>query len=51
MDSITAGIKKVFEDDKLQKELSEKGLENVKRFSWKKTAAETLEVYTQVAKP
>jgi glycosyltransferase involved in cell wall biosynthesis len=48
MDSIASGIKKVFEDEKLQKELSEKGLENVKRFSWKKTAAETLAVYESV---
>src|ERR1035437_4770354 len=48
MDSIAAGIKKVFEDEKLQKELSEKGLENVKRFSWKDTASKTLKVYESV---
>src|ERR1035437_449687 len=51
MDSIAAGIKKVFNDQILQKELSEKGLVNVKRFSWKKTATETLEVYPQAVKP
>jgi glycosyltransferase involved in cell wall biosynthesis len=51
MESIANGIKKVFDSEKLQKELSEKGLENVKRFSWKKTASDTLEVYTQVVKP
>ncbi len=48
MDSIASGIKKVFEDKGLQEELSKKGLENVKKFSWKKTAAETLAVYEKV---
>lgn len=42
------GIKKVFEDEKLQEELREKGLENVMRFSWKKTAEETINVYKSV---
>jgi len=46
--SIANGIKTVFEDVNLQKELSQKGTENIKRFSWKKTAVETLNVYTQV---
>jgi glycosyltransferase involved in cell wall biosynthesis len=48
MESIAKGIKKVFEDTNLQKELSEKGLENVKRFSWKNTASQTLKVYESV---
>lgn len=48
MDSIAAGIEKVFNDEKLQKELSKKGLENVKKFSWKKTASETLKVYESI---
>ena len=46
--SIQEGIKKVFNDDNLQRELSKKGLENAKRFSWKKTAENTLSVYRQV---
>src|ERR1035437_9696090 len=32
MDNISAGIQKVFKDENLQKELSEKGLEQVKKF-------------------
>ncbi len=47
-DSIKEGIEKVFKDESLRKELSKKGLENVKRFSWKKTAENTLSVYRQV---
>lgn len=48
VDSIKTGIKKVYFDEKLQKELSEKGLENSKKFSWKKTASETLMAYKEV---
>jgi len=48
VESIVAGIKKVFDDQKLQKELSEKGLEQVKKFSWKKTAEETINAYKGV---
>lgn len=47
-ESISMGIKKVFEDKNFQKKLSEKGLNNAKRFSWKKTAGETLNVYKKV---
>ena len=47
--SIASGIKKVFESEKLQQELSAKGLENTKRFSWKKTAEETIGVYKGVS--
>lgn len=45
VNSITKGIKEVMASDKLQKELSAKGIENAKKFSWKKTAEETLQVY------
>ena len=48
VESIAAGIKKVFGDENLQKELSEKGLEQVKKFSWKKTAEETINAYKGV---
>ena len=48
INSIAAGIKKVFNDENLRKEFSKKGFENVKRFSWKKTAEETLGVYKKV---
>ncbi|MGA2911271.1 MAG: glycosyltransferase family 1 protein [Candidatus Levyibacteriota bacterium] len=45
VESIAAGIKKVFTDKKLQGELKEKGLKNVQRFSWRKAAQETTDVY------
>ncbi|MCL4354337.1 glycosyltransferase family 4 protein [Patescibacteria group bacterium] len=48
VDNIAEGIEKVFNDNNLRKELSIKGLERVKKFSWKKTAEETLEVYKKV---
>ena len=47
-ESIANGIKNVFEDEKLQEELREKGFENTRRFSWKKTALETLKVYESI---
>ncbi len=50
VESIKEGIKKVFNDEKLQKELSVKGLKNSEKFSWKKAASDTLNVYRQVLK-
>lgn len=44
-DDIAKGIKKVFLDKVLQRELSNKGLEQSKKFSWEKTARETTSVY------
>lgn len=44
------GIQKVFNDIDLQKELTLKGFERAKKFSWKNTALETVKVYEQVAK-
>jgi glycosyltransferase involved in cell wall biosynthesis len=46
--SISEGVKRVFLDDALQKELSEKGKEHAKKFTWQKTAAQTISVYTSV---
>lgn len=43
--SIAQGIKEVFSDSSLQKELSRKGLVQAKKFTWKKTADETMGVY------
>jgi glycosyltransferase involved in cell wall biosynthesis len=48
VDSIKEGIKKVFYDESLQKELSKKGLENAKNFSWKKAAEQTIKIYQEV---
>jgi glycosyltransferase involved in cell wall biosynthesis len=43
-------IIQLIKNDKLRKELIEKGREQVKRFSWEKTAKETLAVLEEVAK-
>lgn len=48
VESITKGIQEVMGSKKLREELSKKGLENIKRFSWKKTAEETLSVYKKI---
>ena len=50
MEDIAKGIQKVMSDTKLREELSRRGLEYVKKFSWKKTASDTLSVYRQVLK-
>jgi glycosyltransferase involved in cell wall biosynthesis len=47
-DSIAEGITKVFSDSKLQNELSRKGLAQVSKFSWEKTAKETIRIYESV---
>lgn len=43
------GIKDVFENEKIQENLRELGFKNVQRFSWRKTAGETLKVYEKFA--
>jgi glycosyltransferase involved in cell wall biosynthesis len=48
LESIASGIKKVFGSENLKKQLREKGLENAKKFSWKKTAGETIKAYERV---
>ena len=48
VESISSGIKKVFSDEALQKELSIKGLIIAEKFSWKNTALETAKVYKEV---
>jgi glycosyltransferase involved in cell wall biosynthesis len=50
VESIAAGIKEVFDDTKLQESLKKKGLERVKKFSWKDTASQTLKAYEGIAK-
>ncbi|MCJ7804276.1 glycosyltransferase family 4 protein [Patescibacteria group bacterium] len=44
-DDLVKKIKRVREDKKLREELVRKGLEQVKKYSWEKTAKETLLVY------
>lgn len=47
-ESLTNAIINVLNSKKLQIELSKKGLEQAKKFSWKKTAEQTLDVYKKV---
>lgn len=44
-EGIAEGLKKVFYDRELQKDLSSRGLKWTKSFSWKKTAEKTIEAY------
>lgn len=46
-DAIARGIEQVFTDRSLQDELSKKGYKQEEKFSWKKTASETLRVYAK----
>jgi len=49
VDDIAEKIKKLINDESLRKELIAKGKEQVKKFSWEKTAKETLAVLEEVA--
>lgn len=44
-DEISAGLQKVFYDNKYRNDLIKKGFINIKRFSWKKCAEETSKIY------
>lgn len=46
--SIAKGLAKVFSDIHLQKTLSTKGFIQAKKFSWKKTAEETIALYEKI---
>lgn len=46
--SISQGIKQVVEDREIRKKLSTLSIENSKKFSWKKTADQTIKVYEKV---
>ena len=48
IDSIAKGISEVFNSPSLQKELSQKGIIQSKKFTWRKTANETMGVYRSV---
>lgn len=51
VDSIASGINRVLRYDAVQyQRVVEKGLERAKKFTWKKTAEETLRVYEEVYK-
>lgn len=49
IDSIASGITKIMGNIDIREDLSRKGLEQAKKFSWKKTAEETIKVYNNVA--
>lgn len=49
VDDIKEKLKLIIEDQKLRKKLIEKGYKQVKKFSWEKTAKETLRVLEEVA--
>ena len=48
VESIANGIKEVFNDPSLQKELSQKGIIQAKKFTWEKTVEKTMGVYKSV---
>lgn len=47
---ITAAMKRIAEDGSLRKSLTEKGYRRESEFSWKKAAAETLDIYRELLK-
>ena len=47
IESIASGIYKIISDEKLKRDLIEKGYENIKRFSWQKCAQETLKILVE----
>lgn len=48
VNSIADGVGEVFFNKDLQEELSQRGLKQAKKFSWEKTAKETINVYSKV---
>jgi glycosyltransferase involved in cell wall biosynthesis len=48
-EAIAAAIRRVLEDEGLRQKMSEKSLAQAARFSWQRTAAETLAVYREMA--
>jgi len=49
VDDIAKTITKILEDEKLRKSMIQKGYEQIKKFSWEKSAKEVLDVLQQVA--
>ena len=44
-EEIAKGLKEVIQNKELQKKLINKGLRQASKFSWEKTASQTLEIY------
>ena len=49
INGIKSAVLKILDNDKLRDDLKKRGLEQAKKFHWKKTAKETLEVFEEVA--
>ena len=49
IEGIKNAILKILDDDRLKDDLKRKGLEQARKFHWKKTAEETLKVFKEVA--
>lgn len=50
VDDISEKIQKVIGDEKLRKQMIDKGYKQIKKFSWEKSAKETIEVLEEVAR-
>lgn len=48
VDDIAKGMKKVLNDTELQKDLTKKGSQNIKRFSWEQCAKRVLKVFKNI---
>jgi len=48
IEEISKGMEKIVFDENLRKDLIQKGYENIKRFSWRKSAEELLEIFKEV---
>jgi len=49
VDGMAVAIWRVLSDDSLRKQMRDRGLRRARRFSWKKAALETLEIYHRLA--
>ena len=49
LDGLASAMERTLKDESLRAQLRARGLANVKRFSWEKTARETLDIYKRVA--
>ncbi|MCG2769436.1 MAG: glycosyltransferase family 1 protein, partial [Anaerolineae bacterium] len=48
VDEMSASITRVLRDESLREEMRSRGLAQASRFSWKRAARETMEVYDRV---
>jgi glycosyltransferase involved in cell wall biosynthesis len=49
-DELSQAMLNLLSDEKLRNELTQKGIERAKQFSWSKCAQETVEIYKKIAK-